>query len=162
MPACALTGHARPPRISLRMLRISQQLGFAMDEHLIFLIGGGDDESGKLVTSIKKDVCHIAFDYRGRSLDAKASDYFEAFCQIRLRLEEDGLIPFCYGASLNVYPSGTARDMGLGLKAYKLTIGKHARMQDLVEIFTAGEDVIPAFVSTQQEFYRTWINQSKA
>src|ERR1700752_894126 len=107
-----------------------------MDEYRIFLIGGGDDESGLLFTRNDNDSCHITFQFRGRSLDAEASDYFEAFCQIRRQLEKDGLIPFCYGASLNVYPSGMARDMGLGLKAYKLTIGQHARMQDLVEIFT--------------------------
>jgi hypothetical protein len=109
-----------------------------------------------------EDTCHITFCFRGRSLAAEAGDFFETFCQIRQRLESDGLIPFCYGASLNVYPSGMARDMGLGLKAYKLTIGKPARMQDLVEIFAEGPDVIPASVSRQQEFYQQWIKGPKA
>src|SRR6185295_18354608 len=111
-----------------------------MTEYRIFLIGGEDEEFATLSTTDDEDRCCIRLACPGRTIDAEASDYFEALCQIRLSLEKDGLIPFCYGASLNVYPSGMARDMGAGLKAYKLTIGKHARMQDLVEIFSEGPD----------------------
>ena len=75
----------------------------------------------------------------------------------RSLLARDRLIPFCYGASSNVYPSGMARDMGRGLKAYKLVEGRHARMDDLVEIFTEGPDVIPASVDAQEQFYRDWL-----
>jgi hypothetical protein len=128
----------------------------------IFLIGGEDDESGILSTTENEDGCCISFAYRGRTIDAEASDYFDALCQIRLILEKEGLIPFCHGASLNVYPSGMARDMGAGLKAYKLTPGKHAKMADLVDIFSQGPDVIPAFVGPQREFYEEWINTAKS
>ena len=31
-------------------------------------------------------------------MEASATDYFEAFSQIRVRLERERLIPFCYGA----------------------------------------------------------------
>jgi hypothetical protein len=92
---------------------------------------------------------------------AQANDYFEALCQIRERLAEGGLHPFCYGASLNVYPSGMARDMGAGLKAYKMTIGKHARLEDLVEIFAAGPDVKPSTVAEQRAFWERWLNTPK-
>jgi len=68
-------------------------------------------------------------------------------------LAKDRLIPFCYGASLHVYPSGMARDMGGGLKAYKLVVGRHAKIDDLVEIFAKGLDVIPASVAAQEQFF---------
>src|SRR5262249_20140780 len=99
---------------------------------------------------------------RGRTIGAQASDYFEALCQVRQELERERLIPFCYGASLNVYPSGMARDMGAGLKAYRLTMGKQARSQDLVDIFAEGPDRIPAPVSAQREFFEQWIAEIQA
>jgi hypothetical protein len=133
-----------------------------MATYRIFLIGGEDGESGTLSANEVDDRCHITFSYRGRSIDAEDSDYFGALCQIRQLLEMQGLIPFCYGASLNVYPSGMARDMGAGLKAYKLVMGKQARMHDLVEIFSEGPDVIPAFVSLQREFFEEWINTPRS
>ncbi|HUE69803.1 MAG TPA: hypothetical protein VMP01_02845 [Pirellulaceae bacterium] len=132
-----------------------------MAKYRVFLIGGEDDESGVLTTREDKEHCCIAFEFRGRSIHAEADDYFEALCQIRLLLEKERLIPFCYGASLNVYPSGMARDMGLGLKAYRLTIGRDARTDDLVEILTEGPDVIPAFVSRQRDFFDEWIRTPK-
>jgi len=133
-----------------------------MSDYRIFLVGGHHDESGILTSTEDEDRCHLSFSYRDRAIEAESSDFFEAFCQIRLQLENEGLIPFCYGASLNVYPSGMARDMGAGLKAFRLTLGKHARMQDLVEVFVQGPDVIPTTVKLQQEFYEEWLNSPKS
>ncbi|GHC95658.1 hypothetical protein GCM10019060_24880 [Novosphingobium pokkalii] len=56
---------------------------------------------------------------------------------------------------MQVWPSGMARDMGRGLKAYKMEIGAQAR--ELVGIFEAGPDVIPSPVSVQEEYHRKWI-----
>jgi hypothetical protein len=133
-----------------------------MDEYKVFLIGGADDEAAIISTTEQGDRCHLAFSYRGRRIEAEASDYFEALCQVRLALEKEGLIPFCYGASLNVYPSGMGRDMGAGLKAYKMAMGKHARLQDLVHIFSAGPDIIPAHVSRQRDFFEEWLKVPKS
>ena len=47
--------------------------------------------------------------------------------------------------------------MGRGLKAYRMTKGAHARRTDLVEIFEAGPDVIPASVDLQEAFWREWL-----
>jgi hypothetical protein len=115
-----------------------------------------------LSTSDNHSRCHVTFAYRGRAIEAEAADYFDALCQIRLELEKELLIPFCYGASLNVYPSGMGRDIGAGLKAYKMTMGKHARTHDLVHIFSEGPDIIPAFVSRQREFFEEWLNPLRA
>lgn len=130
-----------------------------MDEqHEIALIGAGDDERAVFTEyEIDPVVCKLTCAYRGKTIEAEAPDFFEALCLIRRLLEPEGLIPFCYGASLNVYPSGMARDMGAGLKAYRLKKGAHARMADLVEVFTTGPDVIPASVDAQETFWREWL-----
>lgn len=133
-----------------------------MDEYKIFIIGGNDDEFGILRAEERDDDCYIEFVYRDRSLEACAADYFEAFCAIRLELEKERLIPFCYGASLNVYPSGMSRNMGDGVKAYKLSTGQQAKMKDLVHIFSEGPDVIPSYVSRQREFFDEWLNPLRA
>lgn len=133
-----------------------------VSEHTVFLIGGDDDETATISTRTESGCCHLQLSYRGRIIDAQAGDYFEALCRARRELEHEKLIPFCYGASLNVYPSGMARDMGAGLKAYRLTIGQHTRSQDLVDIFAQGPDVIPAYVSAQREFFERWVAEIRA
>lgn len=127
------------------------------EQHEIFLIGGEDDERAVFTETEDGDLCRLTCAYRGKSIEAEASDLFEALCIIRQTLQTDGLIPFCYGASLNVYPSGMARDMGGGLKAYRMTKGEQARTSDLVDIFAAGPDVIPASVVAQETFWREWL-----
>lgn len=133
-----------------------------MPEHAIHLIGGDDDETATLSTEDLDEVCRITFRYRGHSIEASAEDFFDALCQIRLQLEREHLIPFCYGASLNVFPSGMSRSMGAGLRAYRLTIGRQALTKDLVSIFDSGPDVIPASVAKQEEYFNDWIESLKA
>ncbi len=87
----------------------------------------------------------------------KAPDYFEAMCQIRKKLEAEGWRPVCYGSSRQVYPSGMCRDMGLGLKAYRLQIGRHAGLADLISILDTGPDVEPSSVEEQEQFFQEWL-----
>ena len=106
--------------------------------HTLILIGGADDETATFSEEEVDDLCHLECEMRGRRLEANASDFFAALCQIRKELEKLNLIPLCYGASLNVYPSGMSRDMGGGLVAYRLRMGQPARREDLVRIFDQG------------------------
>jgi hypothetical protein len=130
----------------------------SMGEHLIHLTGGGDNEIAAVITQDREgDVCQVTLRYRDELFEAKASDFFEAFCKIRLQLEPKGLIPFCYGASLDVYPSGICRSMGTGMKAYRITHGRHALLTDLVSIFDSGSDVIPSSVANQKENFQAWL-----
>ena len=99
----------------------------------------------------------LSLAFRGRQFDASGQDLFETFCQIRLQLEQEGLIPFCYGASLNVYPSRMSREMSGGLAAYRLTSGVQATRENLVSIFDQGPDVIPSSVANQKAFYTEWL-----
>jgi hypothetical protein len=128
-----------------------------MSEHTVHLIGSEHDEAATIRAAPFNLACHISFHYRDRVLQAHASDYFEAFCQIRLKLEPERLIPFCYGASMNVFPSGMGRDMGAGLKAYRLTLGVKPTMKDLVHIFDEAADVIPVYVAVQKKYFEDWL-----
>ena len=129
-----------------------------MDEqYKISLIGGDGDEAALFTLFDEGKHCRVRCDYRDKSVEGTATDFFQALCDVRELLAKDSLIPFCYGASLNVYPSGMARDMGQGFKAYRLVEGRHARMTDLVEIFTEGPDVILASVDAQEQFYHGWL-----
>ncbi len=101
--------------------------------------------------------CLLRLTYESRQLKAAGGDYFEALCTIRLQLEKLGHSIRCYGASRNVYPSGMARDMGAGLKAYRLQKGHAASMADLVSIFDDGPDVEPVSVGTQRAYYESWL-----
>jgi len=85
------------------------------------------------------------------------TDYFAALALVRRDLEAHGWLLSCYGASRNIYPSGMARDMGLGLKANKLHLGQRGRREDLVDIFTTGPDVEPASVDEQEAFHKEWL-----
>jgi len=132
------------------------------EQYRVFLIGGDDDEAALFTLLDDGDDCRLRCEYRDKIVESTATDFFQALCDVRLCLVRDSLIPFCYGASLSVYPSGMARDMGQGLKAYKLTMGRHASIADLVEIFAEGPDIIPASVEGQERFFRDWLASSRS
>lgn len=95
--------------------------------------------------------------FAGKEITACEDDLFEAFCTIRKQLESAGLQPLCYGASRDVFPSRMSRDMGEGLKAYRLRAGNPARTKDLVSIFDSGPDIDPASVAEQETYYAQWL-----
>ena len=132
-------------------------VGPDMSEHTFHLIGGADDETATVVAEPLNGLCRVTLRYRGREIAASAQDYFEAFCRLREQLEAESLIPFCYGASLRVFPSGMCRDMSAGMTAYRLTRGQKPQRTDLVRIFDEGADVIPATVARQKEFFDDWL-----
>ena len=103
--------------------------------------------------------CQLTLCYDDTKLHGTGTDFFDAFCSIRKQLATSGIFPVCYGASRNVYPSGMTRDMGDGLQAYRLYVGKSARLEDIVDIFDTGEDVEVATVEAQQAFADAWLNR---
>ena len=94
--------------------------------------------------------------FNGREIVVSNEDYFHAMQQIRLQLEKDGIYLKCYGASRNVYPSSRSIDMGAGYKAYRHTIGEHAKISSLVSIFDSGDDIVLSTVAEQEQYYRDW------
>lgn len=126
-----------------------------MAERKVQVVGGDDDEQIVLLDERVGATCRLTCLVRGETVVVDESDFFRALQTIRRRgLQPKGLIPFCYGASLNVWPSGMARDMGLGLKAYRMEMGRPAT--ELVDIFAEGSDVIPSLVAEQDAFARDW------
>ncbi len=93
---------------------------------------------------------------------ADASDVFECLRRLRTNLDREGTRLCCNGARLNVWPSGMARDMGGGWKAYVLQIGRRASVKDLVDIFDPApiEDV--ATVEEQRRFAEKWLAAPKS
>lgn len=131
----------------------------SMPEYTVQLFGGDPDETATISTEGKDGLCHVRLSYRGKFIEAAASDYFEAFSQVRLQLESENLIPVCHGASLDVFPSGMCRDMSGGLSAYRLKLRKSPDRVDLVRIFETGPDVKPATVADQRNFFEKWLKK---
>jgi hypothetical protein len=109
-----------------------------------------------IVPGLPHRQCRLTFRHDDGEITGEAFDYFEAMCQIRNQLEAIGYRPACYGASRNVYPSGMARDMGRGLKAYKLYLGRVSTRSDLVGIFATGGDLDLVSVEDQRAFWKSW------
>ncbi|MGI9199533.1 MAG: hypothetical protein ACR2QL_00640 [Woeseiaceae bacterium] len=95
-----------------------------------------------------------------RSREKSGFDFFEAFQKARKPFESDGFRFLCYGASLKVWPSGMARDMGGGMKAYRLYEDRRPSMDDLVQIFASGEGVIPSTVEEQTSYAEAWFEKA--
>ena len=131
-----------------------------MDEqYTVFLIGGGTggDEQAVFTPQNVGTRCRLTCSYRDKVIVAEEDDYFEALCQIRKQLELEGILPFCYGASANVFPEGTVTEMSRGLVVCKVKTGERPKESDLVNIFDEGYDVMPVFVSMQQKFWDSWL-----
>lgn len=126
----------------------------------VFLIGAssaGDDEQAVFTLRVNGTLCTLECRYRDKVIEAEEEDFFEALFQIRQALEVDGLLPFCYGASANVYPENTVMEKSRGLMACKVQMGQFPKQTDLVDIFDEGADVVPVFVHMQQEFWEEWL-----
>jgi hypothetical protein len=132
----------------------------AADQYTVRLIGKtGEDSEGIFILDEDEDTdqCRLTLQLPGGEITAEALDYFEAMCNIRKELETKGWRPVCFGSAQNVYPSNMARDMGRGLKAYRMEIGRRATMADLVKIFDTAPDLQPASVEEQRQFYEQWL-----
>lgn len=93
----------------------------------------------------------------GEAVQVVAEDCFAALVQLRRGLEATGRLLVCNGSSLDVYPSGMSRSMGVGQKAYRLTMGRQALMADLVSIFETAPGVQPSRVDEQAAFFEQWV-----
>ena len=99
----------------------------------------------------------LEIEFEGQQFSAAGSDFFESLLRVRLLLEPHNLMIRVYGATRNVWPSGMARDMGRGLKAYPLTMCTLASSQGLVDIFSTSPAIVPVSVEEQRECHRQWL-----
>lgn len=91
----------------------------------------------------------------GREFSGRGGDVYSAF--LNLRDGMPGYIFQCKGAKINVHPSRMSSQMGAGLMAYELSLGRQARRADLVNIFAP--DVVDGEVSPndQEAFFCKWL-----
>jgi hypothetical protein len=89
-------------------------------------------------------------------VEAEASDLFAALCQVRRQLEARDVVLCCAGARRDVWPSGMARDMGQGLKAYQLSLPRTAERPPLVGIFDPASSEDVGTVAEQEAFAQAW------
>lgn len=101
--------------------------------------------------------CNLTLKSSVGTFESTDWNYFDALCQIREELEPLGWRPACYGACEDVYPSNMCRDMGQGMVAYRIEIGRAAEQEHLVETFGTDEDVVPSTVAQQRTFFKRWI-----
>lgn len=125
------------------------------DEYRVRLLSTSKPELPGVIRTGKD--CTVSLTYGGTVIERSDRDYFESLCRIREALELEGYRPHCYGASRNVFPSGMQRQDGGGDIAYRLSMGRRAGSEDVVDIFESGEDVVPASVSEQHAFFQQWL-----
>jgi len=101
-----------------------------------------------------RDKSKIELSAPGVAVAATADDFFHALIQIREKLEPEGWRVLCYGASLKVWPSGMSLQMSGGLRAIKREPGRPLSINDVVDIFGTGPDVVPATIAEQREYIR--------
>jgi len=64
-----------------------------MDEqYRLRLIGGDDDETAIFTLLEGGEHCRIRCEYRKKSVESTATDFFQALCDVRGVLAKDGLI----------------------------------------------------------------------
>jgi hypothetical protein len=101
--------------------------------------------------------CKLTLSIAGETMSATSSDFFDALVQLRRRLESNQLLPVCYGASRDVYPTDLSRAVAQGLMAPRWEKGKRTP-DDLVFIFHTGPDVQPVSVAEQREVHQRWVS----
>lgn len=108
-----------------------------------------------------KEYCKILLTIEDMTLSSEDENYFFALIKLRKELEPKGIKLLCLGCARNVYPSPMILDMGDAIRAYKLTLGKQAKMSDLVCIFDQCEPEDYATIEEQKAFYKAWVKSEK-
>ena len=84
-------------------------------------------------------------------------DLFECLLRLRAELEPLGYRTLVDGARRNAWPSGMARDMAGGRKAYLPVLGQHGHREDMVDIFGPADEADTALVHEQRAFSERWL-----
>lgn len=90
-------------------------------------------------------------------INIQGSDFFECLLEVRKVLEKQGLFILCKGAMINVSSSRMSKQMGRGIKAYVLEIGKQASFKNLINIFDPAKETEVGSINEQRSFYQRWL-----
>jgi hypothetical protein len=96
--------------------------------------------------------------YRG-PYTATGPDMFEALVRLRRQLEPEGIMIAVEGSRRDVFPSGMARDMGGGERAYVMRPGENASSDDLVDTLADAAVDQLATVDEQYAYWEAWRQQ---
>ena len=92
--------------------------------------------------------CKLVLHLRERQVSGRDWSFWHALIAIRKQIEPEGLIPICYGTSLDVWPSAMCCDAG-GWLAYYMREDKKRRK---VRIFETGPEVVPSTIRDQEAY----------
>ena len=116
----------------------------------------GNSANAVIITNEQEGRYQINFMAEGYNTSAEGENFFYALIELRKGLELQDVKLLCKGCSRDVYPSPMILSMGDAIKAYKLTMGKHALTKDLVSIFEPCELDEYASIEEQYAYYEEW------
>lgn len=96
----------------------------------------------------------ITFKLGDLMIEKEADDFFNALILVRKELEPKNIMLLCKGSCKNIAPSRMSMDMGSGIIAYKMELGKQAT--ERVNIFDGCAVDEYSTVSEQLEFIDQW------
>jgi len=105
--------------------------------------------------------CTVSLRWRDAVFEATESDVYLAFQLVRLKLEEFGLRPVCYGACSDVQVSGMLVDMGDGTEAYRMSTQVGDNAPEVVSIFESDPEIEPAPVAEQLAYQQKMWSESE-
>lgn len=91
----------------------------ALHDKPIEFVGQGTTQTGRLLCLLSGDDYTVRIECSGSTFESSSPSAFGALAEIRLRLEDEGLIPALEGARRDVYPSRMALDMGGGRRSHR-------------------------------------------
>ncbi|MBQ6946055.1 MAG: hypothetical protein IJN43_17300 [Ruminococcus sp.] len=105
-----------------------------------------------------KETISLFVDINGKKITAESDNCFNAMVKIRRQLETVHQQLMCKGARRDVYPSPMQMRMGECREAYMLSMGKPARLNQIVNIFDVENEIsICTTVDEQERYYAEWV-----
>ncbi|MEU4448370.1 hypothetical protein AB0K14_21270 [Actinosynnema sp. NPDC050801] len=103
----------------------------------------------------------IELELRKDLFTATGPDLFEALTRLRRQVEPLGVAVAVQGARRDVWPSGMARDMGGGQKAYVMRPGRNAELSDLVPTLDDAPVDLLGTIAEQEASRDAWFASPK-
>lgn len=116
-----------------------------------------EKHSGVITLTVDQECSVKVAEPRGGEWNGEGKDLFKALSAVREKMEPHDLYILCNGSRKDVTPSGMSRAMGKGRKAYRISLGKQAFKEDLLDIFDPVEPEQTATIQQQKDFYQQWI-----
>ncbi|MBQ7067237.1 MAG: hypothetical protein IJN92_10500 [Lachnospiraceae bacterium] len=131
------------------------------DKYEIFCLVNDKRNKARILLNEEQERYKIKFEMETCSVLVEAENYFYALIELRKRLETEKIKLLCKGCSRYVYPSPMILGMGDAIEAYELTLGKHATVKNLVNIFSSCELDEYATIEEQLAYYEEWLKSKK-